>query len=258
MADSIITLRLVFFGSSKVGKTTIVSQMVKNQLPPKYEATLEDLHTKDYRVGTHTVRLNVLDTAGDLSFPAMRQLSISTATAFVLVYSVTEESSFKEVKQLFYEIKESKVNFAEIPMVIVGNKKDRHNMREVTQDEVEEFISSEGWAAGFLEISALKFPQVLELLQKLVLQWRHPISKELNSMLKFKLKDIKLVDETKNNNLAVSTDSGVKRSQSLYRRTSKKKDKNSGPPTTEHTQHRGGRRQSMEMESIQIGDCSLM
>ena len=45
--------------------------------------------------------------------------------------------------------------------MIVGNKKDRQNMREVTQDEVEEFISSEGWAAGFLEISALKTQQVI-------------------------------------------------------------------------------------------------
>ena len=98
----------------QVGKTTIVSQMIKNQLPPKYEPTIEDLHSRDFRVGNETVRLNVLDTAGDLSFPAMRQLSISTAQAFVLVYSVTEESSFREVKQLFYEIKESKDNWEEV------------------------------------------------------------------------------------------------------------------------------------------------
>ena len=239
--------------------------MVKNKLPSKYEPTIEDLHTKDYKVGSSTLRVNVLDTAGDLSFPAMRQLSISTANAFVLVYSVTESKSFEEVKQLFYEIKETKENFDEIPMVIVGNKKDRHNMREVTTDEVEEFISSEGWAAGFLEISAIKTIQVLELLQKLVLQWRHPLAKDLNCLLKFKVKNLKGQSESKDNCLVVSgghnasSDSpggSFKRTQSLYRRTSKKSGAKNNATNT--ATHHGGRRQSMEMESITAGDCCLM
>ena len=245
----------------QVGKTTVVSQLMKGRIPPKNEATIEDLHSKDYKIGSSTLRLSVVDTAGDLSFPAMRQLSISTANAFLLIYSVTESHSFEQVKQLFYEIKESKSNFDEVPLVIVGNKKDRHNMREVFQEEVEEFISSEGWAAGFIEISALKSVQILEVLQKLILQWRHPLSKEMNSLIKFKFKDLKTLSDNKDSSLIVSGSDGgsFKRSQSLYRRTSKKNAAKSGhPPPTSTPQPSGGRRQSMEMESIQVGDCCLM
>jgi GTPase SAR1 family protein len=56
-------------------------------------------------------KVDILDTSGDMQFPAMRRLSIATAHAFLLVYSVTSAPSFTAVKQCFEEIKEQRADY---------------------------------------------------------------------------------------------------------------------------------------------------
>jgi GTPase SAR1 family protein len=56
-------------------------------------------------------QVDFLDTAGDLSFPAMRRLSITNAQAFVLVYSINDPNSFEIVKSVFEEIREVRQDF---------------------------------------------------------------------------------------------------------------------------------------------------
>lgn len=56
-------------------------------------------------------QVDILDTSGDMQFPAMRRLSIATAHAFLLVYATTSGPSFASVKQCFEEIKEQRADF---------------------------------------------------------------------------------------------------------------------------------------------------
>jgi len=69
-----------------------------------------------------TSQVDILDTAGNLEFPAMRRLSISTAHAFLLVFAVDNRQSFDEVCQLWEQIGEQRPNRDEIPCVIAANK----------------------------------------------------------------------------------------------------------------------------------------
>jgi len=66
--------------------------------------------------------VDILDTAGNLEFPAMRRLSISTAHAFLLVFAVDNRQSFDEVCQLWQQIGDQRPNRDEIPCVIAANK----------------------------------------------------------------------------------------------------------------------------------------
>lgn len=70
-----------------------------------------------------------------LQFPAMRALSISSAEAFILVYDVTDSTTFDEVRATRDQIHEIK-GTQQVPMVIVGNKIDLveedTNLRQVT------------------------------------------------------------------------------------------------------------------------------
>lgn len=70
--------RLVVLGSSKVGKTAIVSRFLNNKYDENYTPTIEDFHRKIYKIRGEAYRLDILDTSGNHPFPAMRRLSFIT------------------------------------------------------------------------------------------------------------------------------------------------------------------------------------
>jgi small GTP-binding protein len=118
-----------------------------------YKATVEEMYSEEYIINGMALTLDFLDTAGSYQFPAMRKLSIGTADAFILVYSVDDEASFEEVKQLRQQIIDQ--NGDELtPIVIVGNKADvEEEQREVHREMAETTVAID-WGNGFMEASA--------------------------------------------------------------------------------------------------------
>lgn len=70
--------RMVILGSSKVGKTAIVSRFLTGRFDDQYTPTIEDFHRKFYSIRGEVYQLDILDTSGNHPFPAMRRLSILT------------------------------------------------------------------------------------------------------------------------------------------------------------------------------------
>lgn len=70
--------RMVILGSSKVGKTAIVSRFLTGRFEDVYTPTIEDFHRKFYSIRGEVYQLDILDTSGNHPFPAMRRLSILT------------------------------------------------------------------------------------------------------------------------------------------------------------------------------------
>lgn len=70
--------RMVILGSSKVGKTAIVSRFLTGRFEDTYTPTIEDFHRKFYSIRGEVYQLDILDTSGNHPFPAMRRLSILT------------------------------------------------------------------------------------------------------------------------------------------------------------------------------------
>ncbi|XP_054848264.1 dexamethasone-induced Ras-related protein 1 isoform X2 [Eublepharis macularius] len=70
--------RMVILGSSKVGKTAIVSRFLTGRFEEQYTPTIEDFHRKFYSIRGEVYQLDILDTSGNHPFPAMRRLSILT------------------------------------------------------------------------------------------------------------------------------------------------------------------------------------
>ena len=122
MTDSEQRYRLVVLGSGRVGKSSIIRRLLKDEFVEAYKATVEDLHCREYEIDGSTIKVDILDTAGHLEFPAMRRLSISTAHAFLLVYSIDDRASFDEVQRLWQQIKEERTGYSQLPCVVAGNK----------------------------------------------------------------------------------------------------------------------------------------
>lgn len=90
--------RMVILGSTKVGKTAIVSRFLNGRFDEQYTPTIEDFHRKLYSIKGDVYQLDILDTSGNHPFPAMRRLSILTGTYLHMCLSVVTRS-YRELER---------------------------------------------------------------------------------------------------------------------------------------------------------------
>lgn len=159
--------RVVVMGAAKVGKTAIINQFLYDSFTPKYTRTVEEMHHGEYEVSGMSLTLDILDTSGSFEFPAMRELSINTADAFILVYAINDAESFEEVRNLREVILNTKQK--SVPIVVVGNKNDLEEQRAVPLETAETIVLL-NWENGFLEASAKENLNVLHVFKELLNQ----------------------------------------------------------------------------------------
>lgn len=179
--DSEYRIRLVTLGGGGVGKSSIVKRFLFNTYTDRYRPTVEDLYCKEFDLETMTLKVDILDTAGDHQFPAMRRLSIANGHAFLLVYSLDSLASFQLVKQCFEEIREQKQDYQEIPIMVVGNKMDlSEDKRQVSKEKVTEWHLCELPRVRFklMECSAKENVNIREVFRSFLQLARIPVSSE--------------------------------------------------------------------------------
>jgi GTPase SAR1 family protein len=114
--------------------------------------------------------LDIVDTTGYYSFPAVKDLGIHTADAFVLVFNVNEEDSFQHIsalRDLICQIKCNATHPADIPIVVVGNKLDI-DARSVVERITMECIVAIDWEHPYVETSAMSNCNIHAVIDKLI------------------------------------------------------------------------------------------
>jgi small GTP-binding protein len=91
-----------------------------------------DSYRKQCVIDDEVALLDVLDTAGQEEYSAMREQYMRTGEGFLLVYSINSRQSFEEISTFQQQILRVK-DKDYFPMVVVGNKCDLENEREVTR-----------------------------------------------------------------------------------------------------------------------------
>lgn len=81
---------------------------------------------------------DVLDTAGQEEYSAMREQYMRTGEGFILVYSITSRDSFEEMKTFHKQILQVKKEDS-WPMILVGNKNDLSSERMVSVEGMDHF-----------------------------------------------------------------------------------------------------------------------
>lgn len=92
-----------------------------------------DSYRKQCVIDEEVALLDVLDTAGQEEYSAMREQYMRTGEGFLLVYSITSRQSFEEIltfQQQILRVKDKDY----FPMIVVGNKCDLENEREVSTE----------------------------------------------------------------------------------------------------------------------------
>ena len=142
---------------------------MQNQFSAEYDPTIEDSYRKQVEVDSESCLLDILDTAGQEEFKAMRDPYMRARQGFLIVYSILSQSSFEEIVEFRDQILRVK-DVEKVPMVLVGNKCDMEDKREVSADEGKKV--AEQWGVPFLETSAKGPINVEEAFYQLVREYR--------------------------------------------------------------------------------------
>lgn len=145
--------KIVVLGAGGVGKSSVTVQFVQGVYVESYDPTIEDSYRKQIEVDGRACDLEILDTAGVAQFTAMRELYIKSGKGFLLVYSVTDENSLKELLALREQVLRIK-DADNVPMVLIGNKCDLDDERMLSIDDGIK-VSQQWGLVPFYETSAM-------------------------------------------------------------------------------------------------------
>ncbi|CAM4658002.1 unnamed protein product [Leuciscus chuanchicus] len=149
--DNLPTYKLVVVGDGGVGKSALTIQFFQKIFVPDYDPTIEDSYLKHTEIDGQWAILDVLDTAGQEEFSAMREQYMRTGDGFLIVFSVTDKASFEHVDrfhQLILRVKDRE----SFPMVLVANKVDLVHLRKITSEQGREMASKH--SITYIETSA--------------------------------------------------------------------------------------------------------
>ena len=105
--------RILVLGAPKTGKTSIVKQFLYDQFSDGHNETMDDMYCGEFEGSFgNQITFDIQDVGGNYvyNFPSMRTVSINSADAFLLVFSLDDPSSFEEAYKLKEMITDAKVN----------------------------------------------------------------------------------------------------------------------------------------------------
>ncbi|XP_073492633.1 ras-related protein Rap-2c-like [Aquarana catesbeiana] len=165
------TVRLVFMGAAGVGKTALIQRLLCDHFEHRHRRTVEEVYCLEPDPELLRLRLEIMDTSGSYSFPAMQKLRIQQGDAFALVFSLADLESFQEVERLRQEILRIKGETG-VPIVVVGNQTDRFPGLEWETGQlmaVQAAATAElEWDCGYVETSAKVNHKVQDVFEELL------------------------------------------------------------------------------------------
>jgi Rab family protein len=162
--------KLVLVGDMNVGKTFLLSRYVKGQVPKNTGPTIGvEFATKTVSLPSGgTVKAQIWDTAGQERYRAITTAHYRRALGALLVYDITQEKTFANVKKWMEELRDHAD--PDIVIMLVGNKVDLVEAapaeRQVPTEAAERLAQEQGLL--FSETSAVKGTQVREAFETLL------------------------------------------------------------------------------------------
>ncbi|GAA93714.1 uncharacterized protein L969DRAFT_89522 [Mixia osmundae IAM 14324] len=163
-AHALKKFKLVFLGDQNAGKTSLITQFMYGSFDATYQATIGiDFLSKTMYLEDRTVRLQLWDTAGQERFRSLIPSYIRDSSVAVVVYDITNRSSFASTNKWIDDVRAERGS--DVIIVLVGNKTDLNDKRQVTTEEAEKRAKDLG--VMFIETSAKAGHNVKTLFRKI-------------------------------------------------------------------------------------------
>ncbi|KAJ6664208.1 hypothetical protein lerEdw1_008426 [Lerista edwardsae] len=154
--------KLLLIGDSGVGKTCLLFRFSEDAFNTTFISTIEFKLTQyisyagiDFKIRTieldgKKIKLQIWDTAGQERFRTITTAYYRGAMGIMLVYDITNEKSFDNIKNWIRNIEEHASS--DVERMILGNKCDMNEKRQVSKEKGEKLAIDYG--IKFLETSA--------------------------------------------------------------------------------------------------------
>ena len=145
-------VKIVFLGDTGVGKTNLMQRFSNNVFNLNSKPTIGvDFAVKTIKIDNQIVRLQLWDTAGQERYRTFTAAYFKDAHGVILVYDVTKRDSFKNLEE-WLKICSDQVELEKTAIIVIGNKIDLEDSRDVNKEEGKDFASKNGCL--FMETSA--------------------------------------------------------------------------------------------------------
>jgi len=146
------TFKYIVVGNAFVGKSNIIYRFVQGKFNENYKATINlDFSYKNLKIGDKIYRVQLWDTVGQEEFQSISRGYYKSGVCALVVYDITNRESFNNVSTWVEECKNN--GPSTISLVLVGNKIDLEDKRQITYEEGEDYANQNNMQ--FFETSAL-------------------------------------------------------------------------------------------------------
>lgn len=145
------TFKILLLGDGGVGKTSLVQRFIHNKFQSGYLMTIGmEPYSFFAEIDGTNICLQLWDIAGQDRFATMRQIFFKGSMGALVTYDITRRHSFNNLKTW---IQEARTESPRILLMLVGNKNDLEDLRDVSTEEGQKFADETG-CIGFIETSA--------------------------------------------------------------------------------------------------------
>ena len=153
-------LKYVIVGDTSVGKSNLLLRYTHGQFREEYQLTIGvEFGSSNITIDKNVFRIQIWDTAGQENFKSITRSYYKNSACALIVYDITRRVSFENLSDWIEDCKNSSPKT--VFMVLVGNKCDLEENREVTEEEGKEFAERHGML--FFETSAKTGQNVKEV-----------------------------------------------------------------------------------------------
>eukprot|EP00350_Pseudokeronopsis_sp_OXSARD2_P004800 CAMPEP_0170555318 /NCGR_PEP_ID=MMETSP0211-20121228/13223_1 /TAXON_ID=311385 /ORGANISM="Pseudokeronopsis sp., Strain OXSARD2" /LENGTH=208 /DNA_ID=CAMNT_0010865091 /DNA_START=57 /DNA_END=683 /DNA_ORIENTATION=+ len=143
--------KVLLIGNSGVGKSSLLLRFADDVFTDNFMPTIGvDFKIRTIEVDRKTIKLQIWDTAGQERFKTITSSYYKGAHGIIVTYDITDRESFSAIENWMGEVEKHASD--NISRILVGNKSDLDEQRQVTTDEGKE--CAEHYNVRFLETSA--------------------------------------------------------------------------------------------------------